>query len=190
MEQPLNYSVKFNRAGLVYGDITGDITVVYTPPSATLTGTNDLYSPYANEDDPNKIYVNPFQLKNMYDYNWQNRVDHNRQVITGIREYVRVGKTQNTIWLAYKYYVEGITPNVQSYELVERVKGLYKFRANDGHKSNIYSIRIKNSGLNELLTNSYVKTKIRDIIEETVHTAVKKIAPSNTQLWKIMWEGL
>lgn len=187
MEQPLNYSVRFNRGGSVFGDLSGTTTIVYTP-DVTLSG-EILYSPYANDDSSNKIYVNPFALKNMYDYNWQTNIDHTREILEGIRDYIRVGKTQNTLWLAYKYYDEN-SSIVQNYELVERVRGLYKFKVIDGHKSNIYSIKIRNSGLNESIKDSDIKMKIRNIITETVHRAVKKIAPAHTQLWKIQFEGL
>ena len=186
LEQPLRYPLSFARDGIVYGEIA--TSVVYTL-SASLTGTQFLYSPYADDDSENKMYVNPFKLKNMYDNNWESRINHDSHNLDGARDYLKVGKTQETLWLSYKYYTE--TPTiVQDFQLVERVKGLYKYRPVEGHKSNIYSIRINNSGLNSLLTDEDLKTTLRDIIEETVMTAVKKIAPATTQLWQIIWSGL
>lgn len=188
LEQPLDESVSFARDAIVYGGLSGATTFAYTP-YALLTGNNDLYSPYANETEETKMYVNPFKLKNMYDNNWQTEIEHAREVLLGARDYLKVGKTQETMWLSYKYLTE--TANItRDYSYVERVRGLYKYRPIDGHKSNIYSIRINNSGLNELLTDEDMKYELRKIIESTVATAVKKIAPINTQLWKIMWTGI
>ena len=94
--------------------------------------------------------------------------------------------------MSYKYYRE-IPTTIQEFELVERIGGLYKYRPIEGHKSNIYSIRIFNSGLNEDMNNTpeqkEVQNKLKEIINETVRTVVKKIAPSSTQLWKIEWIG-
>ena len=138
----------------------------------------------------------------MYDYDWQTRIDRPRELLTGIRDYMKIGKTQDTIWLSYKYHTEEPS-TITDYELVERVKGLYKYRPIEGHKSNIYSIRINNSGLNESIsdmtnsdsgelsafTTSGIMADLKSIIENAIHDAVKRIAPAHTQLWKIEYTG-
>ena len=191
LEQPLMHSISFGREGMVYGGVSGLGEFAYTPIiSAGIDQT--LYSPYAEEDEGFKIYYNPFKLKNMYNYNWNCEYDINRKMMTGIRDYLKVGRTQEHLWLSYKYYRE-TTSKVQEFDLVERVGGLYKYKQVEGHKSNIYSLRIFNSGLNEDLNNDdqqkEVQQNLRDIIEETVQNVVKKIAPASTQLWKIDWIG-
>lgn len=77
------------------------------------------------------------------------------------------------------------------YEYVEVVKGDIKTRsaAIDGlHKTNIYSISITDSGLNDDIDETirqYVQSGINKVIREIAG----KTAPANTQLWKIIWEG-
>lgn len=186
MEQPLQYSINFGREGLVYGGVSGSDYFAYTP--LVSSGTDDLYSPYANGDDSFNIYYNPFKLKNMYNYNWNTEYNITQEELTGTRDYLKVGKSQEHLWLSYRYYRE-IPSSVQEFELIERIGGLYKYRPIEGHKSNIYSIRIFNSGLNEDLNNSEIQANLREIIEETVSNVVKKIAPASTQLWKIEWSG-
>lgn len=186
LEQPLNYNSKFAREGFVYGMVSGvSSNYLYTPD---ISG-NTLYSPYANELEENIIYVNPFKLKNMYNNNWQTEVNRNDNSLNGLRSYKSCGNTQNTIWLSYNYVREDYNI-LQRYELVERVRGLYKYKSFEGHKSNIYSIRINNSGLNQSMTDETVKVKLRSIIEQTLLTVVKKIAPAHTQLLKIEYTGL
>jgi len=199
MEQPLMHGINFGRDGIVYGYISGDITeeildsnkFVYTPLiSGDIEQT--LYSPYANDEDEFEIYYNPFKLKNMYNYNWNCEYDRSREMLIGARDYLKVGKSQESLWLSYRYYRE-LPTHIQNFELIERVGGLYKYRPFEGHKSNIYSIRINNSGLNDDLSNNEEQLKIqhnlREIVEDTVRNVVKKIAPSSTQLWQIQWIG-
>lgn len=189
MEQNLNYGTTFASESHAYGDTVSGTTFLYVKGLSGEDFENNIYSPDADENNTYKIYVNPFHLKNMYDYDWQTRIDHDTEKLMGIRNYKRSGKTQDTIWLSYNYYAlpEEV---VQKYEMVERIRGLYKFKQNDGHKSNIYSIRITNSGLNEGMADGTAKTSLRNIIEEAVKSAVEKISPKHTQLWKIIWEGL
>ena len=185
LEQPLNYNSKFAREGFVYGMTSGVNNYLYTPD---ISG-NNAYSPYANELQENIIYVNPFKLKNMYNNNWQTEINRTDLSLNGLRSYKACGNTQNTIWLSYNYVREDYSV-LQRYELVERVRGLYKYKGFDGHKSNIYSIRINNSGLNQSMTDETVKKKLREIIEQTLLNVVKKIAPAHTQLLKIEYTGL
>ena len=191
MEQPLTHSINFGRWGIVYGETSGSSAYAFTPLISSGV-EQTLYSPYADSDDDFAIYYNPFKLKNMYNYNWNTEYFRPRLELTGARDYLKVGNTQETLWLSYRYYREDLT-RVQEFELVERVGGLYKYRGFEGHKSNIYSIRINNSGLNEDLNNSSeqleIQTNLREIIEDTVRNVVKKIAPASTQLWKIEWQG-
>lgn len=193
-----NYSVVF---GETYGPSASLSAFVSYTPLTQISGYGTLYSQYTNNDDSAKIYYNPFKLKNMYDGNWQTRIDQNKEILEGVRDYTKIGKSQETIWLSYYYYHKDY-PEISPYQMVERFKGLYKYRPNEGHKSNIYSIRINNSGLNEALSGgdidsgvlsgypvSEIKKDLKSIIENAVHDAVKRIVPSHTQLWKIDYTG-
>lgn len=186
-EQPLNKNIGFAREGIVYGALSGLAEVVYVQDVNALDQL--VYSPYADADDTNKIYVNPFKLKNMYDNNWQTNITRSDNSLFGARNYHKVGKTQETLWLSYNYHTEEALP-LQNYQLVERVEGLYKYQPAEGHKSNIFSIRVTNSGLNEMLTDDDLREDVKNIIKESILKAVKKIAPASTQLWKIDWRGL
>lgn len=185
LEQPLLYNSKFAREGLVYGLISGSDNIAYTP----FNSSNILYSPYADDTEENIIYMNPFRLKNMYNNNWQIEINRNDNSLSGMRNYIACGNTQNTIWLSYIYAREQYNI-LQLYELVERIRGLYKYKGFEGHKSNIYSIRINNSGLNQSMTNDTVKVKLRQIIEQTILNVVKKLSPAHTQLLDIQYTGL
>lgn len=179
-EQPLNFNMRFSPFDLAYGIISED--TIYS------TSANIVYSPSANNDDDiNRIYYNPFKLKNMYNYNWNTEVNLiDPTTINGMRVYLKVGKCGEQMWLTYKYYRETADP-LQEYESAERVYGLYKLIPFEGHKSNIYSIRVYNSGLNDAINNITIKNKIKAIVEKSIIKAVKKIAPSNTQFWYIDW---
>jgi len=190
LEQPLNYQVKFSALDVVWGDISGNTTFVYAISAVSgATGPDhpDIYAVSPENDDTNIIYYNPFKCKNMYNNNWNIEVTR-PDILYGCRDYLRIGKTQNQPWLCYKYYRETYN-DIQEFELIERVRGLYKLVPFAGHKSNIYSIRITNSGLNESITDENIKSNIKKIVEKAIIKAVRKIAPSYTQLWYIDWTG-
>ena len=192
MEQPLQYSLNFGRDAFAYGGVSGFSTPFLYTPLISGNVEQSVYSPYGNDGNTFQIYYNPFKLKNMYNYNWNCEYNASTQELTAVRDYLKVGKSQGHLWLSYKYFRETVA-DIQEFELIERIAGLYKYQAIEGHKSNIYSIRIFNSGLNEDLKDSpeelSVQRDLRNIIEETVQNVVKKIAPTSTQLWKIEWEG-
>jgi hypothetical protein len=139
------------------------------------------------------MYVNPFLLKNMYDTDWRTRVS---QVLSGellgLRSYQSVGKSQDMIWTSYKYKDRRYLTNAPwfDYEFVERIAGLHKLQTVGGHKSNIYSIKINNSGLNERITDTELRDRIQTMVEKSIRNAVIRITPSHTQLWKVMWTGI
>lgn len=148
------------------------------------------------------IYVNPFLLKNMYSNNFQHEVRNESSdlsghitevptLLTGLRNYEAVDKTNDAFYLKYKYVREDTVRNalLKNYELIERIAGLYKLSSNVLHKSNIYSIIIENSGLNESLSSTTFRDDIQGHVEDSIREMVLKISPANTQLWKILWKG-
>jgi hypothetical protein len=77
-----------------------------------------------------------------------------------------------------------------SYEHIERIVPQTRGRLGSSHhKSNIYSIRISDSGLNESITEEDVRKVVQDSINASIRDVVKKAAPIETQLWQINWEG-
>ncbi len=190
-EIPLIVLVKFNDEATVYADydngIGGNKSVYST--GDLLSGQEIVYGPTSGK---NKIYVNPLQLKNMYNYNYNVPVTPSRDSLNGVRSYLRVGKAQTLGWLCYKYFDDASSP-MATYDLIERIKGLYKFRFPHLHKSNIFSVRINNSGLNnsirDIPAGQDFKNYIKPIIEKAVIDVSKKLAPAGTQFWRIIWEG-
>ena len=175
---------------------------------------------YASPFKFDKILVNPMKLKNIYDNSFQTEMDSENSVLKGFRSYTGIGTMQDSIWLSYKYSRDIVEDEeywnfTRNFQFVERIKGLYKMASLAKHKSNIFSIRIKDSGLNgdisqgqlgkvlsvyESLqpapiglignvTTEDAKTKLRSLVETEVKTMLEKIAPTETQLWQILWEG-
>lgn len=211
LEQNLNYNVE-NLQPLNNGTITGN------------------------------MYVNPFKLKNEYDYDWEtllsgnghftyHSTDTKYDLLNGIRNYLKIGKTQSNLWLNYKYIkdydyepipelaVSGVYNDygdmqdlnddktnlsysalagyrdqfirdpLQRYDCIEVVKGLYKAKAYDLKKSNVFSVQIVNSGLNQKITNDADRQRIQAVVESEIRTMIEKISPVHTELWKIIWKG-
>lgn len=89
--------------------------------------------------------------------------------------------------------LQTVFDDLNQFEQVERLKGVYKFRQYDAHKSNIYSINVKNSGLNitaDMGTTEQQKVlQIRKSFESVMREYIKKYMPAHTHLWKINYEG-
>lgn len=187
LETPLAALVRFNSNNEVFGDDINGVSGVYSTGDM-LSGQEIVYGPSSGI---NKIYVNPLQLKNIYNPNYNLSTMSGREALAGIRKYIRVGKAQTLGWLCYKYFDDECSPMAE-YDMIERVKGLYKFRFPHLHKSNIFSVRLKNSGLNNIIRDeagTSFKDYIKPIIEGAVKDVVKKLAPAGTQFWRIIWEG-
>ena len=152
------------------------------------------------------FYNNPMRLKNFYDSDYQLPTDSKSTVLSGIRNYIGIGTMQDSIWLSYKQTsnLDNATNLLKDFFFIERIKGFYKLKSNAKHKSNFYSIKIKDSGLNSDLDNNLNTMKLDDgatingpqaksilqgIVSGEIVNMLEKIAPSNTQLWKIVWEG-
>ena len=75
------------------------------------------------------------------------------------------------------------------YQYVERVKGSNRFQNLPKHKSNLFSIEIRNSGI---LTNADIASR-RDMVQTSINNIIRsvitKIAPIHTQLINIYWSG-
>ena len=181
LEEPLHNNPHFISS--LYGDYDSSLS------ANIVFGTDEsldiFYCSEGNRD--NRVLMNPTPTKNMYNYNFNIEIDRNRQVATGWRNYSAIGNTQNTLWLKYNYIRE-TSDFSENYDLAERVRGLYKFKPADLHKSNVYSIRIKNSGLNRIADDT-LRTNIQNIVAEELLKTVKKLQPAHTQLWKVEWEG-
>ncbi|HPM74282.1 MAG TPA: hypothetical protein PLA71_01005 [Saccharofermentans sp.] len=93
----------------------------------------------------------------------------------------------------------------QKFEFVESVNGFYKYSGFNKHKSNIFSIRINNYGMDSIsgdftlidndgsevvrLTEVEVKQKLKSLVEDQFREMIDKIKPGHTELWKIIWNN-
>lgn len=87
---------------------------------------------------------------------WSNNVGFKGK----IKEQAAIRNADNTVLLD-KF--ENILNIVSNYDYIECNKGFFKFRQNDLHKSNIYSIKLKNSGLNpenDIIINEFSEGEV------------------------------
>ena len=86
--------------------------------------------------------------------------------------------------------ISAYTPNyLYRFEFIERVKGLNAFGVDRLHKSNLFSVEIKNSGLNEDIIDDAAKESIQLSINNILKKMINKFIPAHTQLFKIYWKG-
>jgi hypothetical protein len=78
---------------------------------------------------------------------------------------------------------------VYAYEMVERFKGIVLLETTGLHKSNLFSIKLVDTKLNNAITDENVREFIQFGINNVIKELMKKITPANTQLFKIIWEG-
>ena len=194
MEQPLTVPIYFPPAPKVFGYVDNPTSSNFEPITCYVLDLNTVLSASLISPDADYIskgeteYYNPFKLKNMYNYNWNMEITR-PDTLYGVRSYFKVGTCADKLWMSYKYYRE-IPTIVQEFENAERVAGLYKLVPYEGHKSNIYSLRVFNSGLNESISDITIRSDIQNIVEKSFIKAVKKMGMSSTQLWYIDWLGL
>jgi hypothetical protein len=126
------------------------------------------------------------------------------------RDYDKGGLDKNDAWLSYRtesnwVTISPISANTQfrpleptvdstdpfySYQQIERIRGFNRLAgAQSLHKSNIFSIRIRNTNLNEAIEDEDLRNDIQAAINTVIREVIDKISPANTQLWKIIWSG-
>jgi len=135
------------------------------------------------------MIANIGQLKNAF--TWSDDIDYDpiSDSIAGSKKYIKVGKSQDgVLWLTYLYGAQHALA-AYDYQMMETVKGFSRAQGAVRHKSTVYSIRIKNSRLNEQIADPVIRGIIREQIEDSVRRAVERVAPKHTQLWKIEWSG-
>lgn len=82
---------------------------------------------------------------------------------------------------------------VQDFEFVDRIYGLNKLSGSKDRKSNLYSIRIKNSGFtitgDETDEEREFKTAVSSMLSAAVNTICEKVQPINTKLYSVIIES-
>jgi hypothetical protein len=141
----------------------------------------------------------------------------NDRVRIPTRYYKRLGSNYNLTWISYKNSkiyansdtvtsvlsssntiipmeeIAQLSGGAYDYEYLETMGGgdgggVLRFVLEAEHKSNIYSIDLINTNLNEAL-NLPTRTIIQKIVERAIRDFAHKAAPAHTQLWKITWVG-
>jgi hypothetical protein len=74
------------------------------------------------------------------------------------------------------------------YEHLERIAGFNRITPTQLHKSNLFSIRINNSGVNEGLAVS-ARTNVQTSITNIIENIIGKIIPAHTQLFRVFYTG-
>jgi hypothetical protein len=84
---------------------------------------------------------------------------------------------------------DSVGPIYNNYEFIERIKGVNRLGQDKLHKSNIFSIKINNSKLNNAITDTVSREQVQTSVNNVIKEVIKKITPAYTQLWKITWAG-
>lgn len=132
-----------------------------------------------------------------------NEIDYETEVI-GVR-FSPWQASYNKFEVEYSYADDAVgTDNhrlflIKDFDYIDRFAGLYRLDNGEGRASNLYSIKISNSGL---ATNNYDKNtqledyELQELMNTTCKTALenaivsltKKIQPINTQLFKVIYD--
>lgn len=80
--------------------------------------------------------------------------------------------------------------DIYKYQQLEKVHSVNRPFTYNSHKSNVYSLELVNTGLNENLTDSNLKLQIQKSIERVIREYLKEVTPAHTNLWKIIWKGI
>lgn len=81
------------------------------------------------------------------------------------------------------------TDGVFAYDHIERIAGIKRNIGSNSHKSNIFSVRIKDSGLNNSIDDETIRAQTQDGLDKVIREVIERIKPAHTSLWKIDWQG-
>lgn len=83
---------------------------------------------------------------------------------------------------------KGTYGDFNTYQKVETIGSLNRFQYTN-HKSNMYSVEIRDSGINKVEISEDVRKNIKQDVENSIRLMTKKLCPANTELLKIYWTG-
>jgi len=165
---------------------------------------NDLYVENMNlhngisDRTSDKVACRFQPLKNFYDWNYQLSYDKTYDLVNGWRSYTKCGIAQYSgiVWMVYNYIKDSsltdtsaktvaIDQYMSQMDMVEVISSMINLGEGQ-QKSNIYSVRISNSGLSDI-SDTTVRDNLMNQIKVGVRKAVKKLMPAHTQLWKIQF---
>lgn len=164
-----------------------------------------------NDYSKGYIQCNQIVMKNHLNYAYTLCTDVNSK-LCGCREYCNVNVCGNQLYATYRDNVNynseseqdhseyqisvhnmemASRQNSYTYQHIEVINSWNKFDNSkvEGHKSSMFSISLIDTGLNSSSINDNVKQKLRQTIMNSVRSIINAIAPANTQLFKVYFEG-
>lgn len=78
---------------------------------------------------------------------------------------------------------------LRHYEFLERIDHVKKMKPDRKHKSNLYSVELKDTGLNESIEQLPAKDAIQSSVKKVVRDVCEKIRPADTNLFKVELTG-
>lgn len=147
------------------------------------------------------MYSQVIKLKDFYSADFDMKYNQNTGVMSEVRKYKKVGSNNNDIWISYKanktlnatskVLSDGsdLTSSIYVYDFIDRVKQLNRSKSAFMHKSNIFSIRITDSGLNDGITDQTIRNKIQKFVENVIRQTVNKVKPADCEVWKVEFSG-
>jgi hypothetical protein len=192
---PFTYDVSGNITGQISEDerlfIGNVVSGLYDEASSILPFNYmfEIQTSKVSFDTPNSTVESNFNMfKNHLSHNGTSLVKDGSPIQYVLwRKYESIGTNSDTIWASYSYDIRDVSNNkysaLEGYETVDQINSFNKYKTEHGKKSNIFSIRIKNSGLGNV--PGEIGTSIRGIFEKAIFNIVSNAAPAHTQLWKI-----
>lgn len=147
-------------------------------------------------------------------WNWQPTNDNYGKLVqmlhASCREYIGLGQCSNSLYLTYKPMDmaipinddAGIKPMATStenpegelkYQMVETVKNINRFESSIKHKSNVFSVVVQNSNLEEDTSDTRneelekYKSRLRESVTQFVRNACNGVVPVHTQLFDVQF---
>lgn len=163
-----------------------------------------------NDYQSSNIAVNQIKTKNQYNSLF-NMAHNDINILKNCRDYILIDKCNNEIYLKYYdniYYMKASnntdvnndidvikdvnnTEQNQTYNLtyqnIDVIKSINRQSKTSAHKSNVFSISINTSMINQL--SNTVKENVINEIKNISRDIVENISPVDTQLFKIYVNG-
>lgn len=168
-----------------------------------------------------KSEYNFLTLKNFYNYNFEHEynwnpdsevqdsmVDELSATVVGWRKYNKcsISRYSDSMWLSYNFIrdyevlkrsnkQQAVARIMNDYEFVEVVYGTIQLMNSNYCKSNVFSIKINNTGLNEKVyyddteEKAQMRENIKNQINDEIRSMISNYAPIHTQLWKIEFKN-
>lgn len=163
----LNYPISINQSQILFNS-----ELKHKNVSNVMNNTYIIYETNFKEDingDYGKVFdFTPYVYKTLYAYNGKSNPDFNRQ---NSREQTQLYK-------------------IQDFDYIDVIDGLNKLKATTGRKSNLYSVKLRNTGLvidedDDQETKEF-KSEVGAMLESTINTICSKVEPLNTKLFSII----